>query len=179
MTDKKTYFRRITYCLLTAPRGIAFVLLNVALLSLLFALVAEFFWQVKPCVLCLYQRYVYWALAGSALLGMLINLRRFSIVYVVIALAGLAISGYHIGVEEHWWNGPDACSAEAPKIDKALTQAEQIKAFRDKLKKKPTTVVRCDDVNWRIIGVSATIWTFLLYLGVLVFLVCGFFARKK
>ncbi|MDP4725439.1 MAG: disulfide bond formation protein B [Pseudomonadota bacterium] len=170
-------FSKIFNCL-TTPRGIAFVSFSVALVSLIFALAAEHFWGVKPCVLCTYQRYIMLGLIGASVIGFFAQARAFSWVYALILLAGFSIAGYHIGVEQHWWKGPDACSATAPVVDAKASQADQIKAFREKMKNQSTTIVRCDEVNWRIFGVSATIWTFVLYLGMLGFLSVGCVCRK-
>jgi disulfide bond formation protein DsbB len=172
----RTTSKQIICTLLKSPQGLSFTLLNVSLFALLFAFLAEYLWYVKPCVLCIYQRYVFLGLGIFSFIGLLVKVKRFFLLYIGITLIGLFISGYHIGVEEHWWKGPDACSADAPKTNQNLSQADQIKAFREKLKKKSSQVVRCDEVNWRILGVSATIWTFLLHLGILGYIVV---ANKK
>jgi len=164
---------------ITMARGIALVIFTVALSAIAFVFAAEHFWAVKPCVLCIYQRYVMLGLVGTAVIGFFVRLRVFSLLYVLIILAGLSISGYHIGVEQHWWKGPDACSAGAPAVDVKASQADQIKAFRAKMKQQSTTIVRCDEVNWRILGVSATIWTFGLYIGLLGFLSMGCVFRNR
>ncbi|MES2253227.1 MAG: disulfide bond formation protein B [Pseudomonadota bacterium] len=174
-----THYSKKIFDGLTTPRGIALVLFVVAFAALLFALAAEHFWRVKPCVLCMYQRYIMLALIGAAVVGFFAQARVFSWVYALIVVAGLSISGYHIGVEQHWWKGPDACSASAPVVDAKASQADQIKAFRAKMNQQPTTITRCDEVNWRILGVSATIWTFVLYLGLLGFLGMGCVCRKR
>ncbi len=161
------------------PRGILFIAFAVPLTALSFALAAEHFWSVKPCVLCTYQRYVMMALLLVSALGTFIKKDFFSWIYALIVMAGLSIAGYHIGVEQHWWKGPDACSTTAPVVDAKVSQADQIKAFRAKMKQQPTTIVRCDEVNWRILGMSATIWTFVLYLGLLGFLGLSCIFQKR
>lgn len=174
-----------THCLknifncLTTPRGIALVSFIVALASLAFALAAEHFWSVKPCVLCTYQRYVMLALISTSAVGFFVQKHVFNWFYALIVVVGLSIAGYHVGVEQHWWKGPDACSTIAPAVDAKASQADQIKAFRAKMKQQSTTIVRCDEINWRILGVSATIWTFVLYLGMLGFLIMGSVCRKR
>lgn len=162
----------------STTRGTAVTVFLVSLSSLIFALAAEHFWGVKPCVLCTYQRYVMIALLGVTVVGFFAQLRVFRWIYALIILSGISIAGYHIGVEQHWWKGPDACSTTAPVVDTKASQADQIKAFRAKMKQQSTTIVRCDEVNWRILGVSATIWTFVLYLGMLGFLGVGCVCRK-
>jgi disulfide bond formation protein DsbB len=116
---------------------------------------------------------------GAAVIGFFIQACAFSWFYALIVLTGLSIAGYHVGVEQHWWKGPDACSTTAPVVDAKASQADQIKAFSAKMKQQPTTIVRCDEVNWRIFGVSATIWTFALYLGMFGFLGMSSICRKR
>jgi disulfide bond formation protein DsbB len=174
-----TYCFKKTFDCMTTPRGIAVALFAAAFFSLVFALAAEHFWGVKPCVLCTYQRYVMMGLIGATAIGFVAKARAFTWIYALIVLTGFLIGGYHVGVEQHWWKGPDACSTAAPALDAKASQADQIKAFRAKMKQQSTTIVRCDEVNWRILGVSATIWTFALYLGMFGFLRVAHFCRKR
>ena len=172
------HFKKVVNFLLTM-RGIASVLLAIAFAALAFALTAEHLWSVKPCVLCTYQRYVFLVLMGATLLGFFSKAPLFSFVYTLIVLMGLSLSGYHVGVEQHWWKGPNACSTTAPMVDAKASQADQIKAFRAKMKQQSTTITRCDEVNWRILGVSATMWTFALYIGLIGFLSMSYACRKS
>ena len=173
-----THCFKKTFNCITTPRGIAVALFATAFFSLVFALAAEHFWSIKPCVLCTYQRYLMMALMSASVVGFFVQVRVFSWIYALIVLTCFSIGGYHVGVEQHWWKGPDACSTTAPAVDAKASQADQIKAFRAKMKQQPTTIVRCDEVNWRILGVSATIWTFVLYLGMLGFLGMNCACRK-
>jgi disulfide bond formation protein DsbB len=172
------YFKKIFNCI-TTQQGILFIAFAIPLTALSFALGAEYFWNVKPCVLCTYQRYVMMALLLVSVLGTFIKKDFFSWLYALIVLTGISIAGYHVGVEQHWWKGPDACSTTAPVVDAKASQADQIKAFRAKMKQQSTAIVRCDEVNWRILGVSATIWTFVLHLGMLAFLGMSSICRKR
>jgi disulfide bond formation protein DsbB len=61
-----------------------------------------------------------------------------------------AFGVYHLGVESHWWAGPRGCVAKLPTID---TMADE---FEDQIN---DTKMYCDRVNWRIFGVSSTLWS--------------------
>jgi len=105
-----------------------------------------------PCDLCLEQRTAYYvgiplaivaafaaARAPRALIMTLLGL----IGLIFLANAGLAI--YHSGVEWKFWQGPTACtgSTDAPlKAGDLLQQLQTVK------------VVRCDEVQLRIAGLS-------------------------
>lgn len=132
-----------------------------ALASLSFAYIAQFFFHVVPCQLCFYERYFYWGIALIAVIGLIkpeLENGIFKICALVL-IAGTALGIYHLGVEMHWWQGPSSCSG--------ITQKPQsIEEFRQLLKEKP--IVRCDQVNWVILGVSATLWNLLWFSGFLV-----------
>lgn len=78
----------------------------------LLAMATERWGGLNPCLLCLWQRWPYWAGAALALLGLLLPRR------LMLALAGLAILGsaaaaaVHVGVEAKWWPSPlPGCAA--------------------------------------------------------------------
>src|SRR6516225_8337077 len=87
------------------------------------AILGAWFFQyalgLKPCPLCLEQRYPY---------------------YFAIPLAVMVLGVYHAGVERKLWAGPQACSG-------ALEGLGSAGGLIDKL--KSITVVRCDEAAWR------------------------------
>lgn len=131
----------------------------VALCSLLSAYVAQYLFHVEPCVLCLYERYFYGATVLAGLLCLLIKNERFlSTLFMLVGLillGGLILGIYHLGVEEHWWQGTAACHG-APK-------AQTLEDFRRGLVGRQSA--RCDQINWRILGVSATWWNLAWFAG--------------
>jgi disulfide bond formation protein DsbB len=58
---------------------------------------------------------------------------------------------YHLGVENHWWSGPQSCVSELPVLENITTRN-----FMENSK------VYCDRVNWKILGISSTLWSFLI-----------------
>jgi disulfide bond formation protein DsbB len=177
MITKQCFKKTINY-FFTMQVGIATVLLFVSSAALIFALVAEHFWEVKPCVLCMYQRYIMLTIIGAAVIGSVTRKMFFRWIYLIIVLVGFALAGYHVGVEQHWWKGPDSCSTTAPVVDANASKADQIKSFREKIKQQTNTIVRCDQVNWRIFGVSATVWTLAFYIALLGFFALVFVCQK-
>jgi len=143
----------------------------VAICCLISALIAQHMFHVEPCILCIYERYFYAAAAVGGVLGIWIKGERgLSYLFMLtglILLGGIVVGIYHLGVEEHWWQGTAACQG-APR---ALT----IEEFRQGLIGRPN--VRCDQINWRILGISAT-WVNLIWftgfsvLWVMTFLCC-------
>ena len=104
---------------------------------------------IQPCVLCLYQRWPY-VIAGLLALTALVfgRHRRFRVVLLgLIALVMVVDSGiaaFHVGIEHHWWAGTAGCGVPPP--------ADSIEALRARLLAAP--VVRCDEVQWSLLGIS-------------------------
>lgn len=71
----------------------------------------------------------------------------FALLALVFAAAVLA--AYHAGVEYHWWPGPTACTG-------ALTGSLNVNDLVNTLNSEK--VVRCDEVQLRIAGLSLAAW---------------------
>lgn len=133
-------------------RLIPLALLLVCVGSLAGALFLEHVMGVLPCVLCLWQRVPY-AVAGAlaafaALPGPGARLRRALVaVCGVVFLVNMGIAAYHVGVEQHWWEGTAACTAPAGGAPQSLAD------LRAALE-NPQPVARCDEVAWSLFGIS-------------------------
>lgn len=112
------------------------------------ALVSQVWGGLRPCDLCIYQRWPYVAtiVLGVASLSIAgIPARR-----ALLALCGAAflvgggIAAYHVGVEQHWVQGPAACSGGG--------EATSIEELRRQLMATP--IVRCDEIAWSLFGIS-------------------------
>ena len=136
------------------PSGALALVLAVG--AILGALALEHIGGIKPCHLCLQQRYAYYAGAPilfAALVLLLAGQRRAAaLLFVLTALAFLANAGlgaYHAGVEWQLWPGPASCTGA-----EALTTSAG-----DLLGALATThVVRCDEAAFRVFGVSLAGW---------------------
>jgi disulfide bond formation protein DsbB len=109
--------------------------------------------DILPCPMCLEQRYAYYTiipLSALVALGAAKGAPRPLLIagLVVIALiaAGNSVFGmYHAGVEWKFWQGPTDCTGPVVDFGKAGSLLEQL----DKVK-----VIRCDEVQWRFLGIS-------------------------
>jgi disulfide bond formation protein DsbB len=150
---------------------------------LIMGFVAEYVFDIKPCILCIYQRYLIGLLASLnfflvIILKQRVNLATWLLVFFV-TMCGCCFAFYQIGVESHWWKGPEFCSSnlEVPDFSN-LSEKKSVEAFQNMLSK--TKIVRCDQVNWRIFTISANIWIFLFYKFVLLLmLVQRWLTRKR
>tara|TARA_R110002072_G_scaffold182491_1_gene338644 strand:- start:80 stop:613 length:534 start_codon:yes stop_codon:yes gene_type:complete len=114
----------------------------------------QVFGGLQPCTLCIYQRWPYWiviVLAGLAVLaGRRLapgGLAVFAAICGLVFLAGAGIAGFHVGVEQHWWEGLSTCGSGG--LDDPNMSIEELKA-----KLFATPLVRCDDVAWSLFGIS-------------------------
>ena len=105
---------------------------------------------LRPCTLCLYQRWPWWVALGLAVLAMALR-GRAKLQMAVIGLAsmtllvGAGIAVFHVGVEQHWWQGLASCGGVS---DMPTT----VEALKKQIMSAP--VVRCDEVAWSFLGIS-------------------------
>jgi len=146
------------------PAGeVPLVVTVIAAATLIGAWIFQYGFGIVPCELCLEQRYAYYfvIVAGGLLaLGAArgLDARLVAAGLVVLALATLAnavLGSYHAGVEWGWWQGPTACSG--PLVD--LGNAGDLLKKLDKVK-----VIRCDEVQWRFLGLSLAGYNVLISL---------------
>ena len=122
---------------------------------------------LQPCALCLYQRWPYWivvAIAGaSVLVARRLGPRGLAGVAGACALvfaAGAGIAGFHVGVEQGWWEGLAACGGGGGDLNDPNLSIEELKA-----RLFATEIVRCDEVPWSLFGISLAGYNFLASLA--------------
>lgn len=134
------------------PRA-AFMLLLVASVVILGAALAfQLIGGLRPCELCLWQRYPYAVAIGLSGVGF--GLARagaprdwLAILLLVLALTfaiGAGIAAFHVGVEQKWWTGTTACVGAGG--------AGSLDALREQVLAAP--VARCDEPAWSLFGIS-------------------------
>jgi disulfide bond formation protein DsbB len=119
--------------------------------------------DIRPCPLCLEQRYAYYlAIPFGALVAFAAS-RDVSRPVLVIGLAILALAAlgnaglgaYHAGVEWKFWQGPTDCSGAVPNLGNAGSLLERLDTVK---------VIRCDEVQWRFLGLSLASYNVLISL---------------
>jgi disulfide bond formation protein DsbB len=119
--------------------------------------------DIRPCPLCLEQRYAYYLvvpLGALIALGAARDAPRAALVtgFAVIALATLGNAGlaaYHSGVEWGLWQGPTECSGPVGNLGSAGDLLQRLDSAR---------VIRCDEVQWRFLGLSLAGYNVLISL---------------
>jgi disulfide bond formation protein DsbB len=118
---------------------------------------------LKPCPLCLEQRYPYYfaiTLAVLVALGASAgSSRKVLLAALFIIAAGMlwnaGLAGYHAGVEWKWWAGPRDCSGPLEGLGAASDLLGQLDSI---------SVVRCDEAAWRFLGLSLAGYNVLIAL---------------
>jgi len=150
---------------LLAPRAAPALIAHGSAALLLGALAFQHWGGLQPCVLCLWQRWPHVVAIALGLTGMYLvrqgnvggrERRRAGLVTLVAGLALLVTAGigvFHVGVEQQWWEGTAACGTTGPVGASAA-------ALRDQLLAAP--VVRCDEIAWKLFGISMAGWNALI-----------------
>ena len=128
-------------------------------IALASALIAEFYFNLAPCEMCLKQREPYYIIILGFIFITILRWQErvwFYIGVQIISVYGLFYSFWHVGIENQFLSGPSGCSSKLNSTDNILSLKEQILA-------KP--VINCEDIAWSIFGLSAaTINSMLLFL---------------
>ena len=123
----------------------------------------QFVLDIKPCPLCLEQRYAYYlALPLAALVAFFAArgaprqvLMAGFVILLMATLANAWLGGYHAGVEWKFWPGPTDCSGPVVDLGSAGTLLQRLDTVK---------VVRCDEVQWRFLGLSLAGYNVLISL---------------
>ena len=118
---------------------------------------------LQPCELCLEQRYAYYLVVPLGAVIALAAARHAPRAVLVVGLAVLALAalgnavlgGYHAGVEWGLWQGPTECTGPIGDLGNAGSLLQRLDSVK---------VVRCDEVQWRFLGLSMAGYNVLISL---------------
>jgi disulfide bond formation protein DsbB len=134
--------------------------------------------DIRPCPLCLEQRYAYYlavplglvlAFAASRRAPRPVLLAGFAVL-LLAALANAWLGGYHAGVEWQFWQGPTDCSGPLVNLGSAGNLLERLDTVK---------VVRCDEVQWRFLGLSLAGYNVLISLAMALIALWGIVSAKR
>jgi disulfide bond formation protein DsbB len=134
--------------------------------------------DIRPCPLCLEQRYAYYlavplglvvAFAASRGAPRPVLLAGFAVL-LLAALANAGLGGYHAGVEWQFWQGPTDCSGPIADLGSAGTLLQRLDSVK---------VIRCDEVQWRFLGLSLAGYNVLVSLAMAAIAAWGIASAKR
>lgn len=141
------------------------------------AFIGEYLFDLEPCVLCLYQRVPYAVTGVLAALAIFLSARGHSPKGLIIAcgfvfVAGSALAFYHVGVQQHWWGSVTVCGGDLASGADVTDLATQLASAP----RKP-----CDEVDWRLFGLSMAGYNTLVSLAMSVAALAGgwYFGKDK
>ena len=130
-----------------------------SVVALASALIAEYYFDLQPCAMCLKQREPYYIIIAGFILVMILKWQDkiwFYIGVQIVSIYGLFYSLWHVGIENKILAGPSSCSG-------GLNISTNTSSLKEQIISK--AVINCEEVAWSIFGLSAaTINSLLLFL---------------
>ena len=124
---------------------LAILLVNI--LVILSALFIEFFLKIKPCILCIYQRYPYYIIALLSLIYFLKKDLKILLILLIIltSLASIILSTYHVGIETGLIEETTSCKTS---LNNNLSKDAILKQLESNLASS------CKEVSFKLFGFS-------------------------
>ena len=123
---------------------LAILLINI--LIILSALFVEFFLKIKPCILCIYQRYTYYIIILFSIIYFLKKDLKILLILLIIftSLVSIILSVYHVGIETGFIEETMSCKT----LNNNLSKDAILKQFESNLASS------CKEVNFKLFGFS-------------------------
>ncbi len=147
------------------------ILFTAATLALLGAYASQYFFNFKPCILCLYQRIPFFIIAFLCVFGWFLHEKWQKIVVFLCFLAifaNLGLALYHVGVEQKIFKITQKCVA----IEQNFATVEELQQHLAKQE-----LARCDDPQFVFAKLSMAAWNAVFCLILMIFLGSALFRR--
>ena len=145
------------------PRYTALYAVLASIVVLGAAYISQYGFGLDPCILCYYQRIPYFIVIGLGAAAFFIapsSEKGAGVLLTLCALtflAGAGLAAFHVGVEQHWWKGLQACGNAAMPVGASVDEMRAFIMSRD--------IVRCDVPAFTLFGISMAGFNFLISLG--------------
>ena len=140
--------------------GIIFI---TSVIAIAIALIAEYFYNLLPCKMCLYQRYPYYVIIIIYPILLLIKKHNSILLFILFELSiiyGLFYSFWHVGIEKKIFKGPEGCS-------NTLEILSSVDKLKEQIINQP--IVDCSVITWKIFSFSAATINLTLLLLIMFF----------
>lgn len=142
------------------PKFFLLLMCWICVISLCIAYVFEYVFNIKPCTLCFYQRYIFMAIIALNL--WIISFTKPRIWRKAILITGLlfflnaGVAGYQVLVEQKVLEAPSVCRTP-------VIKAQTVEELRAQLRNAKTAP--CDKVTWSWLGLSMAAYNLIWCLG--------------
>ena len=153
------------------------ILFIFSIIAITSALVAEFFFDLAPCKMCLKQRHPYYIIIFLVILSYIFRQTKNIWLFIfsqIALLYGFFYAVWHVGIEQKILPGPASCSG-------ILSQTNSIQNLKQQITNQ--AIINCSDITWAVFGLSAATLNTILLLFLLVFntifIIQNFYGKKK
>ena len=139
------------------------IIFLLSLIAITSALIAEYFFDLMPCKMCLKQRHAYYIITTVIVFFYFFRNHKNIWIFILNEFAlfyGLFYAIWHVGVEQNILSGPTSCSG-------TLTKTNSIQDLKAQISEQ--SIVNCSDITWSILGLSAASINIILLLFLLIF----------
>ncbi len=130
--------------------------LAVPLALMLGAWGSQYIGGLSPCEMCMWQRWPHLLAIAIAAFAFALPRREIVALAAIAILVSGAIGAFHAGVEYKWWEG--------------LTRCAQMSGERSISDIMNTPLVRCDEAQWILFGISLAGYNAILSGGAALFI---------
>ena len=122
-------------------------ILTIISLTIISALIIQYWLGHEPCKLCLYERIPYFL--SILLIVKILFIKRYKkitlLILSLVFISSASLAFYHFGIEQGFFNESSACTAED--LSKILSKEELLEEIKQ-------NSISCKDVSFRILGLS-------------------------
>ena len=126
------------------------VILTIISLTIISALIIQYWLGHEPCKLCLYQRIPYFL--AILLIIKIFFFKKYEkitlLILTLIFVSSAALAFYHFGIEQGFFSESLACTA--PDLSKTLSKEQLLEQLKQ-------NNISCKDVSFRILGLSLAV----------------------
>jgi len=122
-------------------------ILAIISLTIISALIIQYWLGHEPCKLCLYERIPYFL--SILLIIKILFIKRYEkitlLILSLVFISGATLAFYHFGIEQGFFSESLACTTED--LSKTLSKEELLEQLKQ-------NSISCKDVSFRILGLS-------------------------
>ncbi|MDA9231196.1 disulfide bond formation protein B [Rickettsiales bacterium] len=140
------------------------ILLFASIFALSLAYIGQYFFNLHPCILCLYQRIPYVVIIIIALISLffgnkIIEYQKYIIiVLLLLILFNIILAFYHVGVENGFFVFT-GCGDTLGNIDNIQDLREQILQIKS---------VKCDEIQFEFLNISIAGWNIIYSIFIII-----------